>query len=71
MTFEEYWKARCEKNPALANRDVVKLKTSGIKAMIKQAHEKGFEHCTETRKQLMENIQNGKNPFDGIFNKRK
>lgn len=37
--------------------NVVKLKTSGIKAMVKQAHGKGAEH---------EKI-NQNNPFDQMF----
>ena len=47
MTAEEYWQAVCDKNPILAEREVVKLKVTGIKEMVKQAHEKGVEHCRE------------------------
>ena len=62
MTAEEYWQAICAKNPALAEREVVKLKVTGIKAMVKQAHEKGVEHCRE-------HMQT-QNPFDALFGKK-
>ena len=34
MTAEEYWQAICAKNPALAEREVVTLRVTGIKAMV-------------------------------------
>ena len=62
MTAEEYWQAVCDKNPVLAEREVVKLKVTGIKAMVKQAHEKGVEHCRENMQ--MQNL------FDTLFGKK-
>ena len=62
MTAEEYWQAICAKNPALAEREVVTLKVTGIRAMLKQAHEKGVEHARH-------HIP-AKNPFDEIFNRK-
>ncbi len=62
MTAEEYWQAICAKNPALAEREVVTLRVTGIKAMAKQAHEKGVEHA---RQHIP--VQN---PFDEIFNRK-
>ena len=61
MTAEEYWQAICPKNPALAEREVVTLRVTGIKAMVKQAHEKGMEHAKHIPVQ---------NPFDEIFNRK-
>lgn len=63
MTAEEYWKALCAKNPALANREVVTIKVSGLKAMVKQAHDKGFEACAEL---IPKPPAGGHGFFDGI-----
>lgn len=62
MTAEEYWQAICAKNPALAEREVVTLRVTGIKAMVRQAHEKGMEHA---RRYIP--VQN---PFDALFGKK-
>lgn len=68
MNAEEYWKALCAKNPALAEREVVTLKVTGLKAMVKQAHDKGFEHCRQVSETIRTNMSAGRNPFDDIFN---
>lgn len=34
MNAEEYWQALCAKNPALAEREVVTLKVTGLKALL-------------------------------------
>lgn len=65
MNAEEYWQALCAKNPALAKREVVTIKVSGLKAMVKQAHEKGFEACAEL---IPSHPAGGNGFFDGIFN---
>lgn len=44
MTFDEYWEALTTKNPKLLD-DVVKVKQSGLYNMLKQAFDKGYEHC--------------------------
>ncbi|MPN38719.1 hypothetical protein SDC9_186244 [bioreactor metagenome] len=67
MTAEEYWKALCVKNPALTERETVTIRVSGLKAMIKQAHGKGYEHCREVTERIRKNLAAGGNPLDGLF----
>lgn len=59
LTAEEYLKLIISKNPAIGKSDeeVIKLKARGIRALIRQAHEKGFErgrefehHCSGLKK---------------------
>lgn len=49
MTFDEYWTALEEKNEAFkgADEDVIKLRLRGIKAMVKQAWERGADDAWE------------------------
>lgn len=49
MTADEYLQLIISKNPAIGKPDeeVIKLKARGIRALIRQAHEKGFERGRE------------------------
>ena len=38
--MEEYWEKLCLKNPAF-RKEFVKLKTSSLKAIVRQAYERG------------------------------
>ena len=55
MTFPEYWAALVAKNPLLATEQRLTVSPDKIKAMIAEAHAKGFEH--------------GKNTGDALFDK--
>lgn len=48
MEVEEYIRLLMEKNPALnkADDEVVSLKARGLRAIIRQAYQKGFEAAT-------------------------
>ena len=55
MTFPEYWAALVAKNPLLQGTLRLTVSPDKIKAMIAEAHAKGFEH--------------GKNTGDALFDK--
>ena len=53
MTFEKYWSLLLEKNPNL-NNDVISIKITGLKSMLQQSYDKGFDSCTNNKQNLHE-----------------
>lgn len=73
MTEEEYLNAIIKKNPAIGRPDAetVTLTARGMRAVIRQAFTKGFEHGREIEK-TMQNLRNNRSdPFSGFFGGRR
>lgn len=71
MTAQEYWNAIVARNPKLAEKETVTIKVSGIRAMVEQAHQKGYEHRTSELGKKMEDAlhrdRGGQDIFSSIF----
>lgn len=70
MTAREYWNAIVARNPKLAEQETVTIKVSGIRAMVEQAYQKGYEHCIAQGKKMEDALhrdRGGKDIFSSIF----
>lgn len=68
MTADEYINAIIAKNPALGKADdeKVTLTCRGLRALIRQAHEKGFEHHKLLSEKIGSMFGKNSNPFDSF-----
>jgi len=70
MTAREYWNAIVARNPKLAEQETVTIKVSGIRAMVEQAHQKGYEHHVVQGKKIEDTLhrdRGGQDIFSSIF----
>jgi hypothetical protein len=55
MNFKEYWAAHVKKNPKFADEDAaIQIKVGMLRKLLEEAHGRGFDHATKTRRAVEE-----------------